>query len=220
MKFKVYTPEGESSGEKDFDAPFFSAFVGDDGEPSEKGLQALRQVLIAYVANRRQGTQSTKTRAEVAGTGKKPWRQKGTGMARHGSRRSPIWRTGGVAHGPKPRDWGQKIPRRMKQLALQRALFDRAHAGEIGVIEQFTAAEKPKTKPFATMIEKIAPAGKVLIVDDVWADNAALSARNVERVILCEARSVNAYDLSRYDRIIITEKGIATLLARAQGGEA
>jgi large subunit ribosomal protein L4 len=122
MKLKVFKADGSSSTEKDF--PNFPEFEGD------RGIATLRQVVIAQQANKRQGNASTKTRAEVAGSGKKLFRQKGSGTARQGTRRVPHQRHGGVAHGPKPRDYSQKTNRKMRQLAMQRALFDRAIAGK------------------------------------------------------------------------------------------
>ena len=130
MKLKVYTADGSQFVEKDFDG--IETFEGD------KGLQAVKQVAVAHRANARQGTRSTKTRGEVSGGGKKPFKQKGTGRARAGSTRSPLWSGGGVAHGPKPLDFSQKINQKVKTLALKRAFFDRAVAGEIEIIESFT----------------------------------------------------------------------------------
>ena len=145
MKLKVYTADGTESEEKEFAA--FPQFEGD------KGVAALRQVVIAHQANKRQGTASTKTRAEVRGSGKKLFRQKGSGTARQGSRRVPHQRHGGVAHGPKPRDFSQKINRKMKQLAFQRALFERANEGRISVIEAIQS-EAPKTKHFNQVLHR------------------------------------------------------------------
>ncbi len=205
MKLKLYTPDGSNSAEKDFAIP---AFEGD------KGIPALRQVLIAYQANKRQGTVSTKTSTTVHGTGKKPFRQKGTGMARQGARNRVQHYHGAVSHGPQPRDYNQKISRKMRLLALGRALFDRANAGEVDVIERFDVSE-PKTRLFNKVVSQIAPdARKLLIVDDIWADNVALSARNIERVSLALARELNALDLAQYDRILITERGIENVINR------
>ena len=132
MKLTVFSSDGKTSSEKDFaDIP---SFEGD------KGLQAVKEVIVAINANNRQGTHSTKTRGEVRGGGKKPWRQKGTGRARAGSIRSPLWSGGGVVFGPKPRDYSKKINAKVKQLAFSRALFDRVVANEIAVIEQFDPA--------------------------------------------------------------------------------
>jgi len=158
MKLKVFSTDGTTSEEKEF--ANFPAFEGD------KGIAAVRQVVIAHQANKRQGNASTKTRAEVAGSGKKLFRQKGSGTARQGSRRVPHQRHGGVAHGPKPRDYSQKINRKMKALAFQRALFNRATEGGLSVIEAFEVKE-PKTKLFNKVLTAVLPTrGKVLIIDD------------------------------------------------------
>jgi large subunit ribosomal protein L4 len=211
MKFKVFTADGSKSEEKDF--ANFPAFEGD------KGVAAVRQVVIAHQANQRQGNASTKTRAEVAGSGKKLFRQKGSGTARQGTRRVPHQRHGGVAHGPKPRDYSQKINRKMKALAFQRALFDRASEGGISVIEALEMKE-PKTKLFNQVLTSVLPTrGKVLIVDDQFENNAALAARNIEGVSLSEAGNLSTLDVVRYRHILVSSKGIETIIARANGAE-
>ncbi len=211
MKLKVFSADGSSSEERDF--PMFPEFEGD------KGLAALRQVVIAQQANRRQGNASTKTRANVRGSGKKLFRQKGTGRARQGELRVPHQRGGGVAHGPHPRDYSQKVNRKVKTLALQRALFDRASAGGISVIEAFQVAG-PKTRLFNKVLTAVLPErGKVLVVDDAFESNAALAARNIEGVSLSEAGSLSALDLVRFRHVLVSEKGIETVLARVNGGE-
>lgn len=209
MKLKVFSTDGSSSSEKEFD--HFPSFEGD------KGQQAIRQVLIAYQANARQGNASTKTRAEVSGTGKKPFRQKGSGRARQGNLRSPIWRKGGVVFGPKPRDYSQKVNRKVKALAFSRALFDAASNEALSVIEKWDSST-PKTKEFNKVLSLIAPEGKVLILDDSFEDNTVLSARNIARVAISDSSSVNVGDLVRYNKIIASEKSISTLIARANGG--
>jgi len=205
MKLNVYTADGTKSTNKNFDVPEFEG---------AKGRQALRQVLIAVQANKRQGNAHTKTRDEVSGTGRKPWRQKGTGMARAGSRRSPIWRGGGITFGPRNRDYRQKINKKMKNIALRRIVFDRASAGDIDVIESWEVKE-PKTRIINSVIERIAPVGKVLIVDDNWSDNTLLAARNIGRVSVIDAATVSALDLSLYDKIIVSRKGMEKVLSRA-----
>jgi len=211
MKLKVFTTDGSTSEEKEFtNFPFFE---------DDKGVAAVRQVVIAHQANKRQGNASTKTRAEVSGSGKKLFRQKGSGTARQGSRRVPHQRHGGVAHGPKPRDYSQKINRKMKALAFQRALFDRATEGGLSVIETIEANE-PKTKLFNQVLTAVLPVrGKVLIVDDQFENNAALAARNIEGVVLSEAGNLSTLDVVRYRHIIVSSKGIETIIARANGGE-
>src|SRR5450432_3906347 len=136
MKLTVFTSDASKSSEKEFKLPTFEG---------DRGLQAVKEVVVAHRANARQGTRSTKTRGEVRGGGKKPWAQKGTGRARAGSNRSPLWVGGGVVFGPKPRDYSKKINGKVKALAFSRALFDRASAGEIAVIDSFAAAPA-KTK--------------------------------------------------------------------------
>jgi len=211
MKLKVYSADGTTSEEKDFAT--FPEFEGD------KGLAALRQVVIAHQANARQGNACTKTRAEVAGSGKKLFRQKGSGTARQGTRRAPHQRHGGVAHGPKPRDYSQKINRKMKNLAFQRALFERASEGGISVIEAFEVKE-PKTALFNKVLTAVLPKrGKTLIIDDSFENNAALAARNIDGVSLAEAGNLSTLDVVRYRTILVSAKGIETILARANGGE-
>lgn len=208
MKLKLYTADGSKSSEKEI--AHFPTFEG------EKGVDALRQVILAHRANQRQGTASTKTRAEVSGTGKKPFRQKGTGMARQGTRRATQHRGGGIALGPKPRDYSQKLNRKMRVLAFNRALFERASEGNLSLIENFDMSE-PKTRLMHSILGQIAPAGKVLLVDDSFGDNAALAARNIPRVAVTRSSTLNSYDLVYYDRIIVTEKGLDTVLARMNG---
>src|SRR5882757_5593961 len=130
MKLKIFTSDATKSSEKEFNLPVFEG---------TKGLQAVKEVIVAINANARLGTHSTKTRGEVRGGGKKPWRQKGTGRARAGSIRSPLWVGGGVVFGPKPRDYTKKINSKVKNLAFSRALFDRVTAGDIAAIEAFQA---------------------------------------------------------------------------------
>jgi large subunit ribosomal protein L4 len=208
MKFTVFSPDGTSSSEKDFDG--LPTFDGD------KGLQAVKEVIVAINANNRLGTHSTKTRAEVRGGGKKPWRQKGTGRARAGSSRSPLWSGGGVVFGPKPRDYNKKINGKVRALAFSRALFDRASAGEIAVIENFGFTVK-KTRTVNTVVGLIAPKGKILLVDAPFAAETRLAARNLERVSLQEAAKLNTLDLSQYKKIIVSTKALETIIARVAG---
>lgn len=211
MKLKVYSADGTQSEEKEFSA--FPAFTDD------KGIAALRQVVIAHQANLRQGNACTKTRADVRGSGKKLFRQKGSGTARQGSRRAPHQRHGGVAHGPKPRDYSQKINTKMKALAFRRALFNRATEGGISVIEAFEVKE-PKTKLFNQVLTAVLPKrGKVLIIDDAFETNAALAARNIDGLSLAEAGNLSTLDVVRYRHIIVSAKGIETIIARANGGQ-
>ncbi len=210
MKLKVFSSDGKTSSEKEFaDLPTFEG---------DKGLQAVKEVIVAINANRRQGTHSTKTRGEVSGGGKKPWRQKGTGRARAGSSRSPIWVGGGVVFGPKPRDYSKKTNQKVKTLAFSRALFDRVSAGEVSVIEQFSV-EKPKTKLMSEVVNRIVPAGKVLLVDAPFTTETALAARNIDRVYLQEAAELNTHDLAQYGTILVSATALETIIARANGGK-
>ncbi|HNC24454.1 MAG TPA: 50S ribosomal protein L4 [Opitutaceae bacterium] len=210
MKLTVFNSEGTASSEKEFAG--LPVFEGD------KGLQAVKEVIVAINANNRQGTHSTKTRGEVRGGGKKPWRQKGTGRARAGSIRSPLWSGGGVVFGPKPRDYSKKINAKVKQLAFNRALFDRASAGEIAVIEAF-APKVAKTKAFNAVVGRIAPKGRVLLVDAPFAAETARASRNLERVSLQEAAKLNTLDLAQYAKIIVSSKALEAIIARVNGGK-
>jgi large subunit ribosomal protein L4 len=210
MKLTVFSSDGSSSSEKDFAG--MPTFEGD------KGLQAVKEVVVAINANNRQGTHSTKTRGEVRGGGKKPWRQKGTGRARAGSIRSPLWGGGGVVFGPKPRDYSKKINNKVKTLAFSRALFDRASAGELAVIEQFSTAPA-KTKVVDEVVGRIAPKGKVLLVDAPFTVETARAARNIERVSLQEAAKLNTLDLCQYQKIVVSTKALEAIIARVNGGK-
>ena len=209
MKLTVFNSDGTTSSEKDFAG--LPVFEGD------KGLQAVKEVIVAINANNRQGTHSTKTRGEVRGGGKKPWRQKGTGRARAGSIRSPLWSGGGVVFGPKPRDYSKKINGKVKSLAFSRALFDRASAGEIAVIEAF-AAPAAKTKAMNQVVTRIAPKGRVLLVDAPFAADTTRASRNIERVSLQEAAKLNTLDLAQYKKIIVSTKALEAIIARVTGG--
>ncbi|MGF1451569.1 MAG: 50S ribosomal protein L4 [Opitutales bacterium] len=207
MKFRVHTADAASASEKEIDIPVFEG---------DKGLQALKNVLVAYQANRRQGTRLTKTRAFVARTGKKLFRQKGTGNARHGDRGAPIYVGGGTAHGAKPQDWSKAVNKKEKRLAFARALFDKAQAGKIELIEKFEFSEV-KTRAAKELLDKIdADARHVLICDQQWQNTFALSARNLERITLQLANDLNAWDLVRYDKLILTEAAFAVIVNRAQ----
>jgi large subunit ribosomal protein L4 len=209
MKLKIFTTDATKSSEKDFNIPTFEG---------TRGQQAVKEVVVAHRANARQGTRSTKTRGEVSGGGKKPWAQKGTGRARAGSIRSPLWGGGGVVFGPKPRDFSKKINGKVKALAFSRALFDRATAGDVSVIENF-ATKDAKTKAMGQVINRIAPKGKVLIVDAPFTTEAQRAARNLGRVTLQEAAKLNTLDLVQYSAIVVSSKALDQIIARANGGQ-
>ena len=204
MKLKVYSKDGTSSVEKEFDVPVIEG---------DKGKQALKDTLVAYAANARQGSANTKNYGEVKGTGKKPFRQKGTGGARHGSRRSPIHRKGAVVFGPRPRDWSKKINAQVKALAFARALSDKAVGGEISLIEAFDLPA-PKTKAFTAVLKGIYPEGNVLVIDGEFSESTARAVRNVARVFTCTAANLNAMDLVRFEKVLVSEAGFEKILAR------
>jgi large subunit ribosomal protein L4 len=207
MKLKTFKSDGSSSGEKEFAVP---SFEGD------RGIQAIKEVVTAIRANKRFGTASTKTRAEVRGGGKKPFRQKGTGMARQGSSRSPLHSGGGVAMGPKPRDYSKKVNKKVKSLAFQRALFDRAVDGSLVVIKEFKVAD-PKTKLFIEVIKQVVPTrGSILIVDNNFEDPVILASRNIAALDTEDAAYLNTLQLSLYGTIVITEVALATLMQRME----
>ena len=209
MKLKVYSPDATTSREEEFAG--FPVFEGD------KGTQALKEVIVAICANARLGTHATKRRGEVRDDDKKPWNQKGSGRARSGSNRSPLWSGGGVVFGPQPRDYSKKINNKVKLLALGRALFDRAVAGEVEVIEAWQSTSA-KTKEIDQIISRIAPKGSLLIIDAPFTAEAQRAARNIERVSLQEAAKLNAYDLARYSKVVISSKALDVVLARVNGG--
>lgn len=182
---------------------------------ADKGAVALKQYVVAFEANLRQGNACTKDYGDVSGTGKKPYRQKGTGMARHGSKRSPIWRGGGVVFGPKPRDYSQKLNKKIKIAALAKALSIKMANDAMSVISKFDS-EKPKTKEVAKLIKACIPNGNILLISDTFADNFILSVRNIPNVFMIDVQSVNAYDIIRHQNIIISEKSFDVLLERAK----
>ncbi len=158
----------------------------------------------------RQGTHSTKTRAEVRGGGKKPWRQKGTGRARQGTIRAPHWPGGGIAFGPKPRDYDKKMNRKERRLALKSALAYKVINEELIVIENFDV-QSLKTKDMKKLLEDIKAVGKVLIVVEELTDNLILSTRNLDNVNLLQASEINTYDVINCNKMVITENAVKTL---------
>ena len=179
-----------------------------------KGSQAVHDAVVAYRANQRLGTHKTKMIGDVAGSGKKPWKQKGTGRARAGSFASPIWRGGGIAHGPQPRDYSVKINKKTKDLALRKVLSERLIAGDVVVVDELKLTS-PKTKDFVGLLSKVgAVNGVTLVVTDVVENNLKLAARNLPAVQVEVADSVNTYELLRFDKIVVTKAGFEKLAAR------
>ena len=191
----------------------------------EPNVAVMHQVVTAQLAAARAGTHSTKTRAEVRGGGTKPWRQKGTGRARQGSIRAPQWRGGGVAHGPKPRDYSQRTPKKMVRLALRSALSDRASESRIVVVDDW-AIDAPKTKDAVKLLEAIGLRTKgerearVLVVLFRTDDAAWKSMRNLgERVQIVLPEEINTYDVLLNDWAVFSKASLDTVVARLQGSE-
>jgi large subunit ribosomal protein L4 len=197
-KVAVRTLSGGDAGSLDLDDAIFGI---------EPNTAVMHQVVTAQLAAARSGTQSTKTRAEVRGGGAKPWRQKGTGRARQGSIRSPQWRGGGVALGPKPRSYAQRTPKKMKRLALRSALSDRAAQDRVLVIDEW-AFEAPRTKDAIAALGSLGVDGRVLLVLADGDVNAAKSFRNLQHVHVLHASELNTYDVLVSDWIVFSKETV------------
>jgi large subunit ribosomal protein L4 len=173
---------------------------------NRKGLQAVHEVVTAYRAAQRSGTACTKTMGEVAGTGKKPWRQKGTGRARAGSFQSPLWRGGGVVFGPKPRDFTKKVNKKTKRLALQKAISDRLSAGEVIVVDEIKL-QNPKTKEFLALLKNLNLTSDLLVVVDKPDDKLILATRNIPDLEVVDAATVNVYQILLHEKILFSKPG-------------
>ncbi len=183
-------------------------------EDAERGRQAVHDVIVAMQANRRSGSANTKTRSEVAGTGKKPFRQKGTGRARQGGNNPPHHYGGGVAFGPKPRDYSKKVNRATRRLAFSKALTARIEAGDVLTVDSFAVADG-KTKAFVTQIDELAgDVKRVLIVGNEFSEETKRAARNVQSALLISAHEVNTEQLLHYSKIVVLESALETLAAR------
>jgi large subunit ribosomal protein L4 len=204
MKIPVKDTKGNSQGELEVKFPLVEG---------GKGTQAVHDVVVAYNAAQRMGTASTKTMGEVAGSGKKPWRQKGTGRARAGSFASPLWRGGGVVFGPKPRDFGKKVGRKTKQLALRKALSERLRAGDVVLVNEFKL-DSPRTKDFVSVLSALELKGSALIVAKAPDKNLSLASRNVPNVALTTSDSLNTYDVLRPDKLVFTRGAFEQVEAR------
>jgi large subunit ribosomal protein L4 len=198
MKLTVKDIQGNSQGELEVQFPII-----EDG----RGAQAVHQTVVAYRAAQRNGTACTKTMGEVTGTGKKPWRQKGTGRARAGSFQSPLWRGGGVVFGPKPRDFRQKVSKSIRQLALCKALSERLKTGEVLVVDQFKLSA-PKTRDFLKILKTLQLTGTLLLVVDKAEPNLLLASRNVPGVSVVSGQSLNAFQVLRFDKLLFTKDAL------------
>jgi large subunit ribosomal protein L4 len=204
MKLTIKDTKGNNQGELEVKFPLI-----EDG----KGTQAVHDTVVAYQAAQRMGTACTKNVGEVAGTNKKPWRQKGTGRARAGSFQSPLWRGGGVVFGPKPRDFSKKVSRKTRQLALRKALSERLRAGDVMLIDDLKLGS-PKTKEFIGVLSALELKGSALFVAQAVDKNLTLASRNVPDVALTTSDVLNTYDVLRPNKLVFTRNAFEQLEAR------
>ncbi|MCD8037282.1 MAG: 50S ribosomal protein L4 [Clostridiales bacterium] len=197
---KVYNMSGAEVGTIELSDAVFGVEINE---------HVMHLAVVQYLANQRQGTQSAKTRSEVRGGGKKPFRQKGTGRARQGSIRAPQWTGGGVVFAPKPRDYSFKLNKKVKRLALQSALTTKVVENKIIVVDSLDLAEA-KTKEMAKVLENI-KAGKALIVLEDGNRNAVISARNIPEVKTASVNTINTYDILKYNNIVVTKEAVAKI---------
>jgi large subunit ribosomal protein L4 len=195
-KVDVLGADGSKSGTVDLPADIFDV---------EINIPLMHQVVVAQQAAARQGTHNTKTRGEVAGGGRKPYRQKGTGRARQGSIRAPQFAGGGVVHGPKPRSYDQRTPKKMKAAALRGALSDRARSGRVHVVESLVPGDTPSTKQALASLQKVSESARVLLVLERDDDLTWLSLRNVDTVHLLAIDQLNTYDVLVSDDVVFTK---------------
>ena len=205
---KVFNAKGESAGEFE---------LADSLLEVKKGAQAVHDVVVAYQAGLRAGTASTKGKGAVAGSNKKPWRQKGTGQARSGYRRSPVWRGGGIAHGPHPRSFEQRLPKAIARLAFRRAMSDKIVAGDVKVVDALTL-EQPKTKVFAGVLKSLGVGPKALVIVERIEPALALASRNLAGIELAVARDVSTVQVVRHSVVVATRSAMDALKARLSGG--
>ncbi|MFH1360272.1 MAG: 50S ribosomal protein L4 [Candidatus Omnitrophota bacterium] len=173
----------------------------------------LHQAILMYQANKRQGTASTKERGQVSGGGKKPYRQKGTGRARAGSIRSPLWRGGGTVFGPSPRDFGYEVPKKIKSVALRESLKAKLSTNDVFCVDRITL-KSTKTKDFAKILKKLKMEGRILALSDEYDKDLLRVAKNIRLLSLLQAQEANAYDILRNKKILITKPAFKTLLKR------
>lgn len=198
---KIYNMLGKEAGEMELSADIFGI---------EPNAAVLHSAVVNYLANQRQGTQSTKTRTEVSGGGRKPWRQKGTGHARQGSIRAPQWTHGGIALGPKPRSYNYVLPKKMRRLALKSALSSKVADGALLVLDELKLDEI-KTKTVAAMLTALNADRKVLLVLPEKNDVAVKSARNIPSVKTALVNTINTYDILNADKLIVVKDAVAKI---------
>ena len=210
LKLDVHTAEGGVNGSVELPASVFDA---------EVSIALMHQVVVAQRAAARQGTHKVKTRGEVRGGGRKPWRQKGTGRARQGSIRAPHWTGGGIVHGPVPRDYSQRTPKKMIAAALRGALSDRARHDRIHVVEDLVPGQTPSTKAARTFVERLTERNNVLVVlprEDV---NSWKSVRNLPGVHILSEDQLNTYDVLKADDVIFAVQALNDFITRTAGKE-
>ena len=207
----IKTPAGKSAGSVELPADLFDVQVN---------VPLMHQVVVAQLAAARQGTHATKTRAEVSGGGKKPYKQKGTGRARQGSIRAPQYTGGGVVHGPQPRSYEQRTPKKMKAAALRSALSDRARDGRVHVLSEVVAGETPSTKQALAALSALGVDANALVVLARGEDVSGLSLRNVAAVHVMFVDQLNTYDVLVSDDIVFTKAALDVFVAGAPKGKA
>ena len=204
MKISIQDTKGKQQGELEVKFPLIE---------NSKGEQAVHDVVVAYRAAQRSGTANTKTVGEVAGTNKKPWRQKGTGRARAGSFRSPLWPGGGVVFGPKPRDYSKKVNKKTRDLALRKALSERLKAGDVVVVDDLNIAA-PKTRDMVAVLKALKLDGTTLIVQSGINKNLTLASRNVPDLSITTSDKLNTFDVLRPDKLVFTKSSFEQVEAR------
>ena len=195
----VYNMEGNEVGTLELNDAVFGVEVNE---------HLVHMAVVRQLANKRQGTQKAKTRSEVSGGGRKPWRQKGTGHARQGSTRAPQWTGGGVVFAPKPRDYSFKLNKKERRAALKSALSSRVAENKIIVLDAFNM-EEVKTKKFKAVMDALKVSKALVVVDDN--NNVVLSARNIPDVKTASTSTINVYDILKYDTLVVTQDAVATI---------
>ncbi len=203
MLVPVYNTNGEQVGERELPDAIFGV---------EPNLDLMHQALMRQLANARLGTHKTKTRGEVSGGGRKPWRQKGTGRARQGSTRSPIWRHGGIVFGPRPRGYEQDMPKKMRRAALRSALSSKAREGLVSVVDSLRL-EQPRAKEMAQILANLKVAGDALIAISEPDVNVQLASRNLAGIEVILASYLNVRDLLSHERLLLPVKSLELIEA-------
>lgn len=198
-KVAVYNMQGAQVGEIE---------LNDDVFGVEVNRAVLHSAVVLQLANQRRGTHSTKLRGEVSGGGRKPWRQKGTGRARVGSIRSPLWRGGAITFGPKPRSYAQTLPRKVRRLALKSALSSKVLEGKLIVLDSLEF-DMPKTKQVVELFDNLKVSGKAVVVTGDVDANVIKSARNIPGVLALDASGLNVYDILNHDTVVVTKDAVA-----------